>query len=1104
MEKPSTAPKPSITTTPPPAPSSGTLSIREVEPETYYMLKDGELFPVLMNVPFEEIGRLLEILRNLKNPDPPEPTHTIQQLLITGTASGEKAELSVTVTIRLLRDGLMRVPLGFAGAHLRELPTYDGDGEPVVLRDKDAGGLICWIQAPKEKTCSLSMKLIAPLRKVGRETRLMLQTPQAPSSELSLRVPVPFSEVRAEATNGDLVRREEGEGSLLVVTGIAGTGGNTQVTWRKGSREPTSPQPLLQVRSETLVTIEELEQVTSHVTLHVSSLRGDFDYFSIRLPADSRPFRMHSSQSSVQFTESVDGADETKAKIVQVKLDSRTTGPVDVELGMDLTREGSGNIAEFEAGGIEVEEARRQSGEINVVVKGDLSVKSVPGRNVQRTLVPDSWREKKVSAHFQYNGPSPSLRIQVSKETQVSVEPIYVLHVESNRVVLDATLKYKIRGADVSDVNVNLRGWEFGGISPDTLVDDEGLDRENLAPLRIPLTPAAMTESGEFELRISAVQPIPDTATSVSVSLPRPDAKMLTPATVVVLAADNVELTVEDDALKGLEPESFPPEVMLPPRQQPPMYFRERSDATTTAFAPGIRVRQRAVSVRSVSELEVDLLRARIEQRIEYRIAYEPLRNVQLIVPRSVRDKGDLRILYEDQALPLSEVLDEAGDDQDTAPAQDAPALIQVDLLAERNGPCDLIVEYELPLSELPVGPGTSAQIPLVIPAAAADTTFTGSTLHVLAGENVQVGAEDGNWEVVVEDAAEDAAARDSDLTLISKAIPSSATLRVMPSDRRRRTSTVISQAWIQTWLNSAVRRERAVFRVTTDENRIEIHLPEQAEVKHVALDGHRVPVPASGAEPIAIELDDVTSPAEHVVELWYWLPRLRQSLGAVAMEAPIIADAKWAKRLYWQLATPPDEHLLHTPVGMTPELSWKWQGLFWARSARLQQSDLENLMGASPQTPVPEALNQYLFSSFGEIANPECTTAARRDILLTLGGFALVAGLMLIYVPALRHPGLLFAGGVVLLGVMLRYPELSIGLVQASCLGLASILGACLLKWAVDAHEVRRSSVRGASYTSPDSNTVRAAIPPLDSSSFPTTVAAPAPGQASAEESKT
>jgi hypothetical protein len=294
------------------------------------------------------------------------------------------------------------------------------------------------------------------------------------------------------------------------------------------------------------------------------------------------------------------------------------------------------------------------------------------------------------------------------------------------------------------------------------------------------------------------------------------------------------------------------------------------------------------------------------------------------------------------------------------------------------------------------------------------------------------------------------------------------------------------------------------VFRVATDENRIEIHLPEQAEVKNVALDGHEVPGPASGAEPITIELDDVISPAEHIVEIWYWLPRLRRSLGEVTMEAPIIADAKWAKRLYWQLATPPDEHLLRPPAGMTPELTWKWRGLFWARSARLQQSDLENLVGASKQTPVPETLNQYLFSSFGEIANPECTTAARRDILLALSGCALLVGLLLIYVPALRHPGLLFAGGVALLGVTLRYPELSIGLVQASFVGLGLILGACLLKWAVDAREVRRSFVQGASYSSPDSHTVRATSPEVGSSSFPTTVSAPAPAQASAEESKT
>jgi len=219
-------------------------------------------------------------------------------------------------------------------------------------------------------------------------------------------------------------------------------------------------------------------------------------------------------------------------------------------------------------------------------------------------------------------------------------------------------------------------------------------------------------------------------------------------------------------------------------------------------------------------------------------------------------------------------------------------------------------------------------------------------------------------------------------------------------------------------------------------------------------------------------------------------------------MEAPKLADAKLAERLFWQVATPPDEHLLDAPPGMVPELSWEWQGWFWGRVPRLRQADLEHWIGASKQTPVPEVLNQYLFSSFGEIAHPVCTTAARRAILMVVSGFALVVGLVLIYLPVLRHPALLFAGAVALVGAMLAVPSQAVGLLQASLLGLVMILAACLLKWAVDARASRRSIIRGAVYASPDSKTVRASLPSVDSKAFPTTATAPAPLAASSAES--
>jgi hypothetical protein len=424
-------------------------------------------------------------------------------------------------------------------------------------------------------------------------------------------------------------------------------------------------------------------------------------------------------------------------------------------------------------------------------------------------------------------------------------------------------------------------------------------------------------------------------------------------------------------------------------------------------------------------------------------------------------------------------------------------ARIQVDLLRPRIGPCELVVHYEYAPSELASAADVSMRIPLVTPAPSEGTALAGGTLEILPSDELRIRADDENWEL----AGAHMESPDRGVALASSASPCSVSVRVMRSGQSRRADTVITQAWIQSWLNSESRRNRAVFRLTTNRHRIEVFLPRGTTARHVqgaALDGHRVPIGGDDQPSITVDMGDDAPSRERVVEIWYTSPRARHAISQVALDAPDISDARWAARLYWQLATPADEYLLSPPADMVPELDRKWNGLLWAQSARLKQAELEAWIGATQQSPPPVVLNQYLFSSFAASGDAKCTTASRQAILAVVSGLALLVGLALIHFPALRHPAPLFIGGVVLLGAMLAFPERSIGLAQASCLGLALILAACLLKWLVDSRQAKRSVIRGAAFASPDAKTVKAKLAEFDSNSYPTTATASARAQVS------
>ena len=141
----------------------------------------------------------------------------------------------------------------------------------------------------------------------------------------------------------------------------------------------------------------------------------------------------------------------------------------------------------------------------------------------------------------------------------------------------------------------------------------------------------------------------------------------------------------------------------------------------------------------------------------------------------------------------------------------------------------------------------------------------------------------------------------------------------------------------------------------------------------------------------------------------------------------------------------------------------------------------------------MPEATSRYLFSSSGPVRQSELRTASRW--LIVLGGSltALSAGLVLIYLPGLRHPAGLLVAAMVLLGAALVYPEPALLALQAASLGLALSLLAGLLHriLARERHWVVRPEVTSSVL---HKGSTQAQYRPSAAGSRASTEAAPAP----------
>jgi hypothetical protein len=1076
-EKPAAAESPSPAKTP---------VAREVLPETYYLRDEGRLVPV-PNMTYADFARLLELDLNVNGAASTPPAFTVQELLIQGTASRSRADLTVQVTVRLQRKGWIRIPLRFNEAVMFEPPQYDGDGELFVGCEKDTGEYVCWIQASPDKLHRLSMKFAAPVSEVGNELRLKLPVPRATSSELDLRVNVPHAS--ATVNSGLKEENERGEETQFLVAGLAP---DFQIAWSKGDPAPLESRPVLLANIQSRVRIDDVRSIKGTVDVTVSSPRGEFDTFHIRLPAGIQLASASSQDGDYGLTQVV--SDEAAPDTVyQVKLNRPTTGEVNVQLATEYTPTGNGRSPEFEVAGIAVEEAARHSQTIDVINKLGLSVTWKPGPQVQRTLVPESLKDQPV-ARFESFRRSCSLRIQVSAEqAEIQVEPLYVLHVEASRIRLNATLNYKLRGTDTDTVDVNFSKWRIDEVLPAGLVDSEVLDRSETQPLSIPLNTMAIPDNREFAIQIEATLELASTDGPILIALPRPIAKSLSPAMVAVLPADNVQLTVAEGELQGLERESFPPQLELPARQQSPLFYRERSDAVSVVFAADVKPRERSVSVGGVCRLKIGRQSLLVQEYLDYRIAYEPLRHLELVVAREVLETGRLKILNDQQALPFLEVGNAAQtngeqDVPDSTPPESSDAILQVDLLSGRIFACQVLVEYELPLPNVTPGGQTLMQVPLVRPLDSAGTQTTNCRLEIDAGEELLVQVQGDDWTF-----EQQSTSSRSGQDLVARSFLDSATLLLTRPAQRRPTSTVVRQAWLQTCLGPEERRERAVFRIATNEPQISLVVPDGARVDGVALDGRRVANDNDQSAEVIVGLAEEPVMREHTVELWYSLAIRRLAFGRLTLQTPTVKGSVWTAPFYWHLVTPAQQHVAFLPAEMTPEMTWKWRGLWLGRWPRLDQGDLESWAGASRQESLPETVNHYLFSSLGQSPTLRLTVASRATILLLVSGGTLLIGLLLLYIRPLRHPAVLFLVGLALATVSFLHPDLSVAATQMSLFGLVLVLGACLLKWLMDWRQARRTVIRGATIASPDSQTVRAVVHLGESGSrsLPTTAAA-------------
>jgi hypothetical protein len=326
------------------------------------------------------------------------------------------------------------------------------------------------------------------------------------------------------------------------------------------------------------------------------------------------------------------------------------------------------------------------------------------------------------------------------------------------------------------------------------------------------------------------------------------------------------------------------------------------------------------------------------------------------------------------------------------------------------------------------------------------DGKLTGNRALVTANAGVRVQLLEGPWTVVDPSVPQFEHRQGQQLAAAQRS--DRVALGIHLEDRDALGATIVEQAWIQTVLLDGPRQDRAVLRFTSDQRELNLVVPTGVDPGKVELwlDHRRVEGTPVGGK-LVIGLPEGFSRGPHRLEAAYRFPAGSAVRGSLSLDLPHLGRDVWVRRLYWQLVLPRNEHVIVSPAGMVPEFTWGWNGNFFGRNPFFEQPMLEVWSGGPHRTPVPLATSRYLYSSLHPVEHCELRTANRTLIVLLASTVALLGGLVLIYVPASRHPAALLLAAVVLGSLAVLYPEPTLLAGQAASLGLAATFLAALLQ---------------------------------------------------------
>jgi len=991
------------------------------------------------------------------------PRYVIDAATVTGKVVETHAELRLEFTIETTVDGWVEVPLQLPSLILQEV-TIDNkaDGECLIYDPKQRGYVV-WLSATAGESRTVVLDGLVKVTSNSANAGIEFHLPRATKATASVRLPGADSRIEASP---ELVVSTMPMGSDSTEVRLSGQASPWRLNWRVADATSIDEKAVLEVNAQTNVLIDR-RRATYTAALEIDASGMPVQQIQLRLPQQAKLAARQplASGQPLSYTNDYEvvadstGAASTDQQVVTLRRTQPGAGPWKIRLAAEQPLRSFADATECRIEGFEVLGAFQQSGTVTLKVDEHLQAYFDTHGEIDQIPTPDNGTADEghtVLGSFRYTRfPWRLLVVTSPRQRRISVKPRYQLQLSSEQAQLDAQFEYQFTGAKVYSLRINLHGWE----RTDVPIESGGLvDRDRVVEATrdgFLVLPLVNPEAQQLRVNLSFRRAT--TLGPTRLPMPEPQGAFVVDGELSVTSAEAVRVEPLLAELEGLGVISTPDEV-TPGRNNGKQIadsqhaagkpLRLRSFLPQPVFAANLSLKQREVSARVLSQVELDAEQIQVRQQLDYQSKYRAVSQLSLDVPNQMWQNDSLTVSLDGESLPLglsTYVGEEPTDETPDVPDSDETYLrhVLVSLPRPMQNEIPLELSYTVAAPKMPAGELRTVSLPLATPA---DPVLDHRCV-LTATAPAQVSIDDhlatDAWQPIEgvsgdDDASEEKpAARTVELRTDQSVNGVTFHAQVEATSQQSQPAT-LERSWIQSWLSANTRQVRAAFRFRTPHPRVFATVPGNLTKPQieVLLDGAPREFEVTGGGRLSVPLPSNGQRVSHTLEVRYQLPSALPTWGEITMSPPRLESNATHASVYWQLVLPRGWHAQQVPAALTPDYWLGWKNYRWGRQPTLTQADLETITDAVIAPAPPPLSTQYVYRAF-EIPPQFSVIVIRQVWLFLLGTLATFAvGMLWLYTSVARTGAFWLVVACALLAANFRFPEITMLVIQALLAG--------------------------------------------------------------------